>query len=75
MHCTAGLNTDGPVSWKVSERVTIESANEVTHAGLEPFNQGSNIACFSVITIKQFYSIYTQLQSDQFAKMITVSKV
>ena len=38
-------------------------------------HQASNIAWFSIVKLETFSSIYTQLQTEQFAKKITMSKV
>ena len=38
-------------------------------------HQGSKIACFSAVKFETFANIYTQLQTDHFAKNITLSNV
>ena len=39
------------------------------------FRQGSNVTCFSVVKFKTFSSINTQLQTDQFAEIVSMSTV
>ena len=72
--CTALRASTLTVPW-LGRSVTnqrVKTATEVSHAGLEPLYLGTNRACFSLIIIQTFSSIYTQVQTDQFSKIITI---